>query len=142
MLFCYRHVQVGWWLITAFLSLEVMVLMMSGLGTAIFTSLLIVPLVLAVVFGWLTVEVDDERVCCFFGMGWPRRRLPLDKIAGVEVVRNKWWYGFGIKLTPSGWMFNIQGLDAVQVELKSGKKFRIGTDEPEDLAEAILPAID
>jgi len=141
MMFCYRHVQVGQLLIGSFLAVEVMFLFMSSLGTTIFTSLFIVPLVLIVLFGWLTVEVDDEKVSCIFGLGWPRKRIPLDDIASVEIVRNKWWYGFGIRLTPSGWMFNIQGLDAVMVERKSGKKFRIGTDEPAELAEAIKSAL-
>ncbi|MED5331088.1 MAG: hypothetical protein VX916_07320 [Planctomycetota bacterium] len=141
MMSCYRHVQVGQLIIGSFLAVEVMFLFMSSLGTTIFTSLFIVPLVLIVLFGWLTVEVDDEKVSCIFGLGWPRKRIPLDDIASVEIVRNKWWYGFGIRLTPSGWMFNIQGLDAVMVERKSGKKFRIGTDEPADLAEAIESAI-
>lgn len=134
MMFCYRHVQVGWFLIGSFLAIEALFFFMSNLVAAILASLI-------VLFGWLTVEVDDEKVSCLFGFGWPRKRIPLDDIASVEIVRNKWWYGFGIRLTPSGWMFNIQGLDAVMVERKSGKKFRIGTDEPADLAEAIESAL-
>lgn len=134
MMFCYRHVQVGWFLIGSFLAIEALFFFMSNLVAAILASLI-------VIFGWLTVEVDDEKVSCLFGFGCPRKRIPLDDIASVEIVRNKWWYGFGIRLTPSGWMFNIQGLDAVMVERKSGKKFRIGTDEPADLAEAIESAL-
>ena len=134
MMFCYRHVQVGWFLIGSFLAIEALFFFMSNLVAAILASLI-------VLFGWLTVEVDDEKVSCLFGFGWPRKRIPLDDIASVEIVRNKWWYGFGIRLTPSGWMFNIQGLDAVMVERKSGKKFRIGTDEPAELAEAIESAL-
>jgi hypothetical protein len=30
-------------------------------------------------------------------------------------------------------MYNVWGLDAVELELQSGKKFRIGTDEPAEL---------
>ena len=134
MMFYYRHVQVGWFLIGSFLAIEALFFFMSNLVAAILASLI-------VIFGWLTVEVDDEKVSCSFGFGWPRKRIPLDDIASVEIVRNKWWYGFGIRLTPSGWMFNIQGLDAVMVERKSGKKFRIGTDEPAELAEAIESAL-
>jgi hypothetical protein len=56
-------------------------------------------------------------------------------------VRNKWWYGWGIRLTPHGWLFNVGGLDAVELELASGRKFRIGTDEPQGLLNAIRTAM-
>jgi hypothetical protein len=34
-------------------------------------------------------------------------------------------------------MYNVWGLDAVEVELSSGKVFRIGTNDPENLLAAI-----
>ena len=37
----------------------------------------------------------------------------------------------------NGWLFNVSGLQAVEIFLRSGKKYRIGTDEPERLVEAI-----
>jgi hypothetical protein len=37
-------------------------------------------------------------------------------------------------------MFNVSGLDAVELELISGKRFRIGTDHPEGLETAIRQA--
>ena len=55
----------------------------------------------------------------------------------VTQVRNRWWWGFGIRWTPHGWMWNISGLDAVELTYHNGKKFRIGTDEPEALLEAL-----
>ena len=58
-------------------------------------------------------------------------------IAIVTQVRNRWWWGFGIRWTPHGWMWNISGLDAVELTYHNGKKFRIGTDEPEALLEAL-----
>jgi hypothetical protein len=35
------------------------------------------------------------------------------------------------------WVWNVSGLDAVELTLRSGRRFRIGTDEPEELAKAI-----
>ena len=40
-------------------------------------------------------------------------------------------------MTPSGWMFNVSGLDAVELELVNGKRFRIGTEDPSEVVEAI-----
>ena len=70
-----------------------------------------------------------------------RRAIRLFDIAEARAVRNRWWYGWGIRLTPHGWMFNISGLDAVEIEYTNGRKFRIGTDEPNELEEAIMQAI-
>jgi hypothetical protein len=53
------------------------------------------------------------------------------------VVRNRWYYGWGIRITPRGWLYNVSGLDAVELALKNGKCVRIGSDEPHALARAI-----
>ena len=58
-------------------------------------------------------------------------------VRGVRQVRNKWWYGWGIRKIPKGWMYNVWGLDAVELEMESGKVFRIGTDEPDQLLGAL-----
>jgi len=52
-------------------------------------------------------------------------------------VTNPWWYGWGIHLTPSGWLYNVGGARAVQLDLHNGRSLRVGTDEPERLCEAI-----
>ena len=88
-------------------------------------------------FHSLHVEVGGGEVLARFGFGPIRRRIPLDEIRAVRPVRNAWWYGWGIRMVPGGWMFNVSGLDAVELELDRGRKFRIGTDEPRKLADAI-----
>lgn len=93
---------------------------------------------LAVVwFNTLTVTVNGGQVQARFGPGWPKRIIETRDIVGFKQVRNKWYYGFGIRGVPGGWMYNVWGLDAVELDLASGKKFRIGTDEPEDLIAAL-----
>ena len=58
-------------------------------------------------------------------------------IVDARRVRNSWWHGWGIRKVQRGWMYNIAGYDAVELELRSGKVFRIGTDEPGALLAAI-----
>jgi len=98
-------------------------------------SILIVALIL---FRSLTIEIDTSELRCFFGDGFIRRRFSLSEITSAIPVRNKWYYGWGVRLTPSGWMFNVSGLDAVEITLISGKRFRIGTDKPNKVVEAII----
>ena len=88
-------------------------------------------------FWGLTVEVNKDVVRLYFGLGIIRRNIRREDIAMVTQVRNRWWWGFGIRWTPHGWMWNISGLDAIELTYHNGKKFRIGTDEPEVLLEAL-----
>lgn len=95
---------------------------------------------LALTLGRLTVEVRDDHVRAAFGAGWPAKSIDFAEIVSVAAVRNRWWYGFGIRWIPGGWLWNVWGLDAVELQLTSGRKFRIGTDEPGVLLLA-LPAL-
>ncbi len=88
---------------------------------------------MGIVFSSLTVTIDDTHITAAFAPGWPRLSVPLTDIAEVRSVRNPWYYGWGIRLTPQGTLYNVSGLDAVEIRTKKGKAFRIGTDEPDKL---------
>jgi len=70
-----------------------------------------------------------------------RRRSDLNRITSAEALQNHWIYGWGIRWIPNGWMWTVSGLEGVEVALVSGRRFRIGTDEPEQLAAAIQGAL-
>ncbi len=88
-------------------------------------------------FSRLDVIVTPGQVAATFGRGWPRRAIDLTTVTAVRRVRNRWYHGWGIRKVPKGWMFNVWGFDAVELELSSGKVFRIGTDEPDELMGAL-----
>lgn len=94
------------------------------------------------VFSSLTVLIDEKNLTASFALGWPRVVVPLADIAETQVVRNPWYYGWGIRLTPQGTLYNVSGLDAVQIKRKNGKTLRIGTDEPEQLRRALTQEIE
>jgi hypothetical protein len=56
-------------------------------------------------------------------------------------VRNRWYYGCGLRLTPHGWLHNISGLDAVELELVDGRRVRVGADDAHELVRAIQSAM-
>lgn len=93
--------------------------------------------VAVVLFSRLRVTVAGGRLVTSFGWGWPKRTVALDIVTAARSVRNKWWYGLGIRKVPRGWMFNVWGLDAVELEFESGRVFRVGTNEPDVLLAAI-----
>lgn len=106
--------------------------------------LLIILAALAVsllLFSILTVKVDGEEVSVRFGVGLIRKRFPLSEIESHSAVRNPWYYGWGLRRTPIGWLYNVSGLEAVEITLKDGRKVRIGTDDPTGLDAAIGAAL-
>jgi len=96
-------------------------------------------LLLVTQFAMLTVEIDRNELRIRFGIGLIRKRIALEDVAAVGVVTYPWFYGYGIRLTPHGWMYNVSGNEAVELVFHNGKRFRIGSDEPEALIRA-LPA--
>jgi hypothetical protein len=100
----------------------------------------VVVVLILLLFSSLTVSVDGETVEAGFGPGLIRKRFPTARIVQAKPVRNSWWYGWGIRLTPHGWLYNVSGLDAVELLMGDGRTYRIGTDEPEALAAAINTA--
>lgn len=107
-----------------------------------FYGLTLLLLIVTRLFASLNVTVNEQEVVAAFGPGWFKRRINLGEIESVESVTNKWWWGWGIRRIPNGWMYNVSGLDAVELKLKKGTVFRIGTDEPEKLEEAVKNALD
>ncbi len=69
----------------------------------------------------LTVAVTADLIVARFGPGLVRRSFQLRSIREARTVRNRWYYGWGIRLTPHGWLFRVWGHDAVQIRLDSGR---------------------
>lgn len=145
----YRHRQVGtlilWALGLAVGAISVILIPVAASGSAVATIPAVVLIVLAVcmlLFGALTVEVSQDRIVLWFGPGLIRKAFSVKDIRRATVARNPWYYGWGIRLTPHGWLFNVSGFDAVEIELSSGRKYRIGTDEPQELLSAIRRVVE
>ena len=103
----------------------------------IFLVVSILFLITIVAFYKLTITIDDEILCASFGVGLVRKKVALAEIAACEPIRIRWCYGWGIHLTPHGWLYNVAGLDAVAITLRDGRKFALGTDDPDELVAAI-----
>ena len=86
-------------------------------------------------FPTLTVIVDDRALEIRYGIGLIRKGIPLDEIESSRAVRNRWWYGLGIRRMPRGWLYNVGGLDAIELVMKNGNIYRIGTNDPRNLGE-------
>lgn len=140
----YHHTQRGT-ILPIMLGASVVVIAIGLSAGRDITPLLVVAAVLivtALLFASLTVDIKDDMLKLAFGPGLVHKRTRLADIQACAVVRNLWWYGWGIRLTPRGWLYNVSGQSAVEITLKSGRRFRIGTDEPDQLATALQRAVD
>jgi len=104
-------------------------------------AVLIVLAVALVLFPSLTVAIQEEELLLQFGPGLIRKRFKLNEIGSCQAVKNPWYYGWGIRQTPQGMLFRVSGLNAVQIKLITGKEYLIGTDDPQELEEAIRQTI-
>jgi hypothetical protein len=145
----YEHTQVGWPMRIGLLAGAVVLLAMTAAEDLRQspTALLALSLgaVLAVALGWLwsslTVRIVDGALHLRFGLGLPRKTVPLADLASVEVTRTRFWEGWGMHRTRRGWLYNVSGFDAVLLRRKGGKALLVGTDEPVKLKAALDQAL-
>jgi hypothetical protein len=137
----YEHTQIGHVIIWSLLA--IILIASSGLigNHALPVLILLLLLVCLVLFYKLKITIQNETLCASFGPGIIRKRVRLAEIVGCEPIRIRWWYGWGIHLTPRGWLYNVSGFDAVAITLRDGGKFALGTDDPNGLAAALREAI-
>jgi hypothetical protein len=135
----YHHTQSGTVTrLAALAGVGVAVLVLARFGSSPALWFLVGVAVLGVLaLSSMTIEVDQERLRFWFGVGVIGRSFRLAEIQTWTAVTNPWWYGWGIHLTPQGWLYNVGGARAVQLELQDGRRLRVGTDEPERLCEVI-----
>jgi len=139
----YEHTQIGYFIVVVIVAAMVAIgIIMANAGVNwIATTVLGVLAVIVVLFHRLTVAINGEELVVQFGPGAIRKRFNLNEIESCQVVRIPWYYGWGIRSTPDGMAFRVSGFHAVEIKLRTGKKYLIGTDVPQELEEAIRQAI-
>jgi hypothetical protein len=138
----YEHTQVGYVAICVLFGAAIFVsvtgIVTSARGGVLISAMIeVILLICVVVFSKLTVKIDGETLQACFAMGLIRKKISLAEIAACEPIRIRWWYGWGIHMTPYGWLYNVSGLDAVAIILRDGRKFALGTDDPQGLVGTI-----
>jgi hypothetical protein len=140
----YEHTQIGHVIIWSLLAI---ILIASGalIGSPFHREpplvVSIILLVCLALFYKLKITIEDETLCASFGPGIIRKKVRLTEIVGCKSIRIRWWYGWGIHLTPCGWLYNVSGFEAVAITLRDGRKLALGTDDSHGLTEAIRAAI-
>jgi hypothetical protein len=140
----YEHTQIGYLLITAYSGVMLILgLLISVAEFKPFAGAGLILIILALsTFATLTVVVDNQVLMLRFGIGLIRKRFRIKEITACRVVKNPWYYGWGIRYTPRGWLYRVSGAWALELEKQNGRTYRIGTDAPHALAEALEAALE
>ncbi|MFP6872377.1 MAG: hypothetical protein VCA55_02615 [Verrucomicrobiales bacterium] len=152
-MYIYEHTQPGKF-IRAMTGLWVMIfgvgsvvmVVLGGKEHAFMLSACIVMLavftaIIFVLFHSLTVRISRNDMVIAFGVGLIQKNFAIGDIRSVRIVRNRWYHGWGIRKIRGGWLYNVSGYDAVEIQLKNERKYRIGTDQPEKLLAAVESAL-
>jgi hypothetical protein len=135
----YRHKQFGFVINTALFMCILLVLFLTyGKFQPILIEVPVLLIVALALFYSLSIEIHDNALTCRMGIGLIQKRILLSEIQQARAVQNPWYAGWGIHWLPGQyWIWNVSGLRGVELTLKNGKRFRIGTNEPESLVHAI-----
>lgn len=98
----------------------------------------VVMMVSAFAFSSLTITVRDGQLSWWFGPGIVKKTVPLATIVSAEPTTTSIINGWGIHPTGRGWLYNVAGRQAVLITQQDGKRFLLGTDEPDSLAQVIM----
>ena len=141
----YREFQFSWLMVIIMLAVEALIcffyITQLGDNPVTLRTLLIFSafflLILSIFYG-MTTTVKDGKIRIAFGIGLIWKTIPLANVASAEVVTNRWYYGYGIRMIPGGWLYNVSGLRAVELTLRDRKSvIRVGTERPTELKRAI-----
>ena len=150
----YKHTQVGYLMLVVALAVLVIFAWAqitaraeppsvdSGTNFAVTAMMVLIVFVLAS-FTKLTTSIDENCLRIKFGYGIFRKKFLIKEIVSARIVKNHWYYGWGIRVWfwPYMWIYNVSGFDAVEIIMRNGKIYRIGTDTPSKLETAIKQAI-
>lgn len=89
------------------------------------------------IFHGLTIKVDSETIRWGFGPGLFGQTLQLADIIEAKPVENSFRHGIGLRITHDGWVYTVSGFSAVQLTMKDGSQYRLGTNDQEGLLSAL-----
>lgn len=104
---------------------------------------LVVTFLLCVLtFYQLTITVNETHVAFKLGIGLWNKKYKISDVKSCKPVTNSVISGIGIRMLPNGWLYNVSGLKAVELQFKNKKSIiRIGTNKPEEISELVQSLI-
>ena len=136
----YKHIAFGrGFLIQLVLVLAVVtpVLFLFANRPSVWLAVAVVAGIFILLFHSMTIEVEGQTLRFWFGLGLLKRKIPVTEIENAERKHTPWYWGYGFRGVPDGWLYRVSGFETVLITLANGRKFRLGTDEPDALIKAL-----
>ena len=122
----HTETQIGWHINIFFILVIILfpVLYLFQIGTnptPLFLTIIftLIFIVVFLIFYKLSISIDGDYIRITYGIGIIQKNIKITDIASVKKVRNKWYYGWGIRFIGKGWLYNISGLDAIELSFKN-----------------------
>ena len=103
-----------------------------------FTMVNGILILIYLLFYGMTTKIDDERIVISLGIGLIKETIEINEIRSMDIVKNPWYVGWGVRLIPNGTLYNAAGLESLELKFKGTKEvIRIGTKNPTQLRSEI-----
>jgi hypothetical protein len=83
----------------------------------------------------IVIEIDEHQISFKFGIGLFKRTYQMIDLTSCSSIRCSLLNGFGIRRIANGWLYNMSGLDAIELRFNDKKSIiQIGTKNSEEIA--------
>ncbi|MBD98769.1 MAG: hypothetical protein CMO34_02915 [Verrucomicrobia bacterium] len=114
----------------------------NGLEFDLLFFLTVIFVICLLVFYKLTIIINSKTVSFKLGIGLFGKSYNISDIKSCRPVSNSVLDGIGIRMLSNGWLYNLSGLKAIELQFKSRKSIvRIGTNQPEEISQVIQSLI-
>lgn len=142
----HKEFQFGWLVIIIIIFMEIFFtyLYINKIGdrpltTNVFIIVSGMNAVILLLFYGMVVTVNHEKVKISFGIGVISKTIKMTSIKSIEVVKNPLYYGWGIRLIPHGWLYNMSGSHGIEVTfIGKNRVIRIGSKDSANLKNEIM----
>ncbi len=141
----YREFQFSWLLLSILVPIHLLVTVMyiyqfgdRPIPTDAFIAVTAVMVLVVLLFYGMTTTIEGNTILVSFGIGLISKRIDIARVRDVAAVETPWYYGYGIRLIPNGWLYNVSGRHAVELRfIDRNRVIRIGTKNPLRLKQAL-----
>ena len=141
----YREFQFGWIIFVVLIPVQIMIFYfyLNDIGDRPLEAngFLIINLTIILIYSLfygMTTRITADSVRLSFGIGLIRKTIQLSQIISLEIVKNPWYFGWGVRFIPKGMLYNITGTAAIELRfMHANKVVRIGAKHPLKLKQEI-----
>jgi hypothetical protein len=127
----YQKTQVGTAMLVVIAiayAIEFLVTVSNGPSSGVFVASIVLACI-GLVFSTMTIRVSTDGVEWWFTFGILRQRVSLAEIQFAVTKKVTLLNGLGIRTDGRNWLWIVNGTDAVQLDMRNGRRIMLGSPE-------------